>query len=655
MLTLLVGFTGGVVLAAVAGARRTDTAYARLVRETNAWDVLVNPDQGSQSALGSREVAQLPNVTAAGRENGVTLIPADARSVNDVGRYGVDIAPDVHAGRTIGRPKLLSGRVPAPSRADEVVVNPILAAQEHVGVGSTIRAVSLTQDEADQGNDENAVLNALLTRLRQGELGTPITLHVTGIVTTPEEIVVDQGFEQPEMILSPAFLTRYPNTAVESWGEIVRLRHGAGDVPAFRKAVDALVPDEAVAYQTASVTAAKVDRAVQPAVGALWIFAAVMAITGVFVVGQALTRQSFLDSVDFPALRGLGFARPQLFGVAMMPAALVAVAGAILAVVVAAAASPLTPIGAARTAEPHPGFHVDWFVVGLGALAVVVVVLALAALAIWRYARARGIEFRDDARPSRAAASLAHAGASTPLTAGVRMALEPGRGRAAVPVRTTIVGAVLAIATVTGAVVFAASLDHLVSTPRLYGWNWDVRIDAGADTPEQDATATHELTQLLRNSPAVERFSVTTQSTVTLDGHPVPAIGVEPRGGAVKPSLVSGRIPRNEHEIALGSRTLDQLGRGVGDVVHARRQDGTTTSLRVVGRVVLPGFGTYSGQDKTSLGEGAVVTEAALARLGPNFSRHPFLVDFRPDADVKPLVSSANKIIAASSSRGCRR
>ena len=36
----------------------------------------------------------------------------------------------------------------------------------------------------------------------------------------------------------------------------------------------------------------------------------------------------------------------------------------------------------------------------------------------------------------------------------------------------------------------------------------------------------------------------------------------------------------------------------------------------MVGRVVLPGLGTYSGSDKTALGEGAVVTQRASRRSG---------------------------------------
>ena len=59
-LALLAGVAGAVVLAAVAGARRTDTAFARMLHETRAADVLVNPDYGNDSALDWHAVARLP-------------------------------------------------------------------------------------------------------------------------------------------------------------------------------------------------------------------------------------------------------------------------------------------------------------------------------------------------------------------------------------------------------------------------------------------------------------------------------------------------------------------------------------------------------------------------------------------------------------------
>ena len=48
---------------------------------------------------------------------------------------------------------------------------------------------------------------------------------------------------------------------------------------------------------------------------------------------------------------------------------------------------------------------------------------------------------------------------------GVRMAIDPGPGRSAVPVRSVFFGAILGIVGVTAAVVFASSLDQLTATP----------------------------------------------------------------------------------------------------------------------------------------------------------------------------------------------
>jgi hypothetical protein len=650
-LAFLVGVAGGAALAAVAGARRTDTAYSRLVDATDAWDVLVNPDLGSQSALRSASVAKLPMVESAGRLTGLAVVPHDLESPDDFDRYGIVLASDGHAGYAIGRPKILEGRMPDPGAADEVLVNQILARQEHLHVGSRMPATVVGRAGFDRLSDPSATFADAQVASRRGELGDAPTLRVAGIGVVPDEIVVDEGFADPQMILTPAFSRQHPDAAPQFWGEIVRLRGGAADVPAFRRAVEALVPDEAVAFQTSAVNESKVDRAVQPSVGALTIFAIVIGLTGLLVVGQAIARQGFLDSAEYPALHALGFERSQLFGSAMLRAVLVAAGGGVIAVALAVAVSPLTPIGPARLAEPAPGVRIDPMVLGSGAAAVFVLVLLLSAIPAYRYARTRAVE-RDGTettRPSRLAGALSGAGAAVPMVTGVRMALEPGRGRTAAPVRTTIVGAMLALAAVTGAVVFAASLDHLVSTPRLYGWNWDVRVDAAGDTAQQAAASRRALAALLRSSPAVKAWSKVSMSNVTLNGTPIPAVGIDPGGRRVGASVVSGRAPRRTDEIALGARTQRSLGVAIGDTVRARLDGGGTTRLRVIGQVVLPGFGVYSGQDKTTLGEGALVTRAALARLGPRFPDEPFLVDFRPGADRQPVLDGVAKIADAAS------
>src|SRR5262249_8802502 len=157
------------------------------------------------------------------------------------------------------------------------------------------------------------------------------------------------------------------------WGELVRLRHGARDIPQFRRDVQALVPGESIAFQTRPKTTTKVERAVRPSVGALTIFAAVIALTALLVIGQALARQSFLDAGDNDALRALGAPRWQLFAPSMLRAALIALAGAAIAVIIAVLASPLTPVGVARTAEPDPGLDVAWGILAAGYVVAVVV------------------------------------------------------------------------------------------------------------------------------------------------------------------------------------------------------------------------------------------------------------------------------------------
>jgi hypothetical protein len=644
-LALLAGVAGGIAVAAAAGASRSDTAFSRLLNKTNAWQVLVNPDDSNGTALRSPAIARLPMVSAAARVDAQALVPADARTEKDFGRFGIVLVSDRQTMYTLARPKILHGRVPDPDRADEVLVDPNLAKQEHVRVGSRIAAYSFTDADLARRQRLGLSFEKAAAAVGRGEFGTRLALNVVGIGVNPDNIVVDEGFETPAMTLSPAFAKRYPDVAKPYWGEIVRLRRGAADIPAFRAAIEKMAPGEAIAFQTTTVTEAKVARAVRPQVVALAVFALIVAVAGLLLVGQALARQSFLDSVDSPPLHALGFSRGQLFAGGMLRAVLVAVGGAVIATVAAVAASPLAPIGPARTAEPDPGVRVDALVLGIGALAIVVGLLALAAIPAWRFARAgASIDMARGARPSRLAGALARVGAPLPASAGVRMALEPGRGRTAVPSRTTIVTSALAIATVTAALVFAASLHHLVTTPRLYGWNWDVRMSVTGDDPAQIAKIRNQLGGILDASPRdVSAWSTASLSQLTVNRVSMPALGIR-AGRTVGPTVVSGRLPQRGNEIALGALSMRTLGVSTGDSVNVTKADGSGRSMRIVGRVVLPGLGTYSGSDKTALGEGAVVARGALAALGANFGGEDFLVRFTPGASRAHVIDRARAL-----------
>ena len=65
-------------------------------------------------------------------------------------------------------------------------------------------------------------------------------------------------------------------------------------------------------------------------------------------------------------------------------------------------------------------------------------------------------------------------------------------GRSAVPVRSAILGAILAVTVVVATVTFGSSLDTLVCHPALYGWNWTYDMDGGGglgDIPGQAAAS----------------------------------------------------------------------------------------------------------------------------------------------------------------------
>ena len=137
--------------------------------------------------------------------------------------------------------------------------------------------------------------------------------------------------------------------------------------------------------------AAATQRAIRPQAVALAVFAGLVALIALAVIGQLLSRQLSLDSAEYPVLSALGMSRTTLAALSLARLALVTLAGAVLAVVIAIAASPADADRPARLAEPHPGTDVNLAVLGAGWPVFARVPLLLLAAAIWRNAaRAAG-------------------------------------------------------------------------------------------------------------------------------------------------------------------------------------------------------------------------------------------------------------------------
>ena len=408
-LAVLVALASGAVLAAVAGAIRTDTAYPRFLAASNASDVLVapaGPGMGGYDAA----VAKLPGVAVAAEVVGINAVPVGAGGVLD--NSATVVAPlDGRFGRTIEIPKMLAGRLPAASAPREIAVSQTGAQQLHLRVGSTLRMAALD--------------NSTPPRAR------PLTERVVGVFVTAGSVLPVNYLDQVAQFMAPPAL--YRELGPDYWafdGTYVKLSPGAS-LPVFSARAQALAKrypatggQAFVADQ--SVQAATVERAIRPQAVALALFALALALTALLVVGQVAARLVTEAAGDNTSLAALGMTRRQLIAVGLVEVTAAAVAGGAAAVIIAIAASPLTPIGPARLAEPSPGVSVDGPVLAVGFAVTVVLLLARVTVTAWRQAAARQAGAGGDAD----AARLAGGASPAPPVAGRRAPRRRGRAAA---------------------------------------------------------------------------------------------------------------------------------------------------------------------------------------------------------------------------------
>jgi ABC-type lipoprotein release transport system permease subunit len=634
-LGLLVGLAAGAVMALAGGARRTDTAYARFLKAQNAYDVIVfdyeQRGSGIQGVGDFDEIAVLPLVEDSA-EGELDLIPlGPSSSVMGIA------SRDGRIGRDINRFKILEGRRADTDRPHEVVVG-FTAADDHgLDVGSTIQILS--PDDVERMTDPDAVA-AAESFLRQAPDGR---LRVVGIEAAPGEFPPQHYADMPMLHLTPAFHDLHLIDDGETSAEalLVRLRDGADGVGAFEAELGRL--SDGPAYDTLAQAdqATAVERSIHLQALALWLLAGLVTVLASLIVAQLLSRLAFVEGHDHPTLGALGMSGRDRTLLGVIRATGIAVAGALVGVVIAIAASPLLPTGLARTAEPRPGVHLDAVVLGLGAMATVVVVVALGAWASWRAAAAsarRPSAAEDDARlrPSGVTRVLARGAWPLPAKVGVHMALEPGRGRIAVPVRTTLAGVALGVGALVAALTFGASLTHLLDSPRHYGLTWDLQL---ADP--SDETFADRAVASLRDDPRVEAVGVGSSGSavVEVDGRRVDAISLDSVEGDLSLPILAGRAPQGPDEVALGARTARALGVEIGDTIGVAIPGGQALEMRVVGRAVFPSVGAAS-----RLGEGLVATVAGAEAVAP--PELPLLNELfarlAPGADPDAVVADLN-------------
>jgi hypothetical protein len=284
----------------------------------------------------------------------------------------------------------------------------------------------------------------------------------------------------------------------------------------------------------------------------------------------------------------MGASRAMLMRGMVYPTGIVAAVGAVTTVIVAIALSPRFPIGAIRQFELDIGVHADWVVLLAFAFGLVFAVLVTAAVtAWWRTGRAAD----DVAQPSTVGNWAARAGMSPALVVGARLAVEPGRGRRAVPVRSALVGAIAGVLGVVACFTFRAGIDDALAQPRRSGIVWDsymVSIGGPFDSQTVDDVTAIRGARAVNDALWVRALDV--------NGIPTPTFGIEHLKGDMPVVVLSGRAPTARDEIAFAPTTMKAVGVKIGDRVTVADSRRAT----VVGKVLLPET-SHTAYDQSAL------------------------------------------------------
>ena len=621
LLVLLLGLAGGVTLAAVAGSSRGRSALTRFVEASRPATVeaFVNPELAplEQQAL-LDDVSATPGLDRLVRGASVVLaLPGDG----GFGSEGTDVLVaraliDGPLLEEVDRPIVVEGRLPL--RPGEVVVNEALAARRDVGAGDRLEVGLFRPPQLEQ--------------LGNGEVLPPavvVDVVVAAVIRLPDHLARDPT-AQPGTVfeVNDAHMTLHPSVWEEHGPDLAAYGIGLLAAPP-EEAVDDVVEalqarggGEVFAFPVEAVQSGRqgpVQRAIELESDALLAFALVVGLLTLGLLGGAIGRATAEDLADRAALTALGFDRRQLLAIHLLRTTAVAVAGAVLAVVVAVLLSPLFPIGLGGRAEVDPGFHLaPWVLLGGAVL--------LALLLVARVWVAALVAARPDAAPAPARTRLP-AGLPPLPSVGVGMAVDGLRGRAGASLRAAMVGAVCGVGAVTAAATFGTSLTRIVEEPALQGWVWDVSVGNFSRPGSAD-----EARERLAGNPAVEAFTGYTSLLADVDGLPVWFLELEAHRGQVAPVVLAGRAPAAPDEIGLGRGTLAALGASLGDEAAIDAGTGPQT-FRVVAEVVAPAVLVPEADLDTG---GVMLLEGGTALLGGRSEDNvvnAFLVRLRGDGE----------------------
>jgi hypothetical protein len=648
---LLIGLVGGLSMGSLAAARRTQSSFPTFLANTNPsnlslgaalWDPSLGYTTGYNGPLVAT-IARLPHVRRAESYSDIYSVPIGANgqptSAAEKANMNVE-GSDEGLFFNQDRVTVVQGRIADPKRADEIMMTVGAADALGLHVGQTVT----------WGTYTNAQFESTASTPPPPALREQLTL--VGTVVLNNAVVQDEidANGPTTAILTPALTRRLVNCCANFSFTYLQLDQGSRDVPAVETEIEHVIPSKLpYDFYDTSIDVTKAQNAIKPEAIALGVFGLIAGLATILIAGQVIGRQLGFWAPEERTFRALGADPVMTAADGLLGIMGAVVVGALLAAAVAVALSPLAPLGPVRPYYPHAGVAFDWAVLGLGVAVLVVVLGSVAIMLAVQRAPQRADRHRRPRAPSRIEGAASTGGLPISAVTGIRFALEPGAENEAVPVRSAILGATLAVVVIIATVVFGSSLNSLVSHPRLYGWNWNYALIAGGGPGDIPAA---QSASLLDHDPSVAAWSGYWFGNLEIDGLTVPVLGGSP-GASVAPPILTGHGFDRPGQIVLAPGTLAQIHKSVGDTVRVSYGATTPHLLRIAGTATMPAVGVAGVTGHASMGTGAIVpyqllpasvrNQFNLSPAGPNAE----LVRLNPGAHAKTALRSLNRIAAA--------
>ena len=595
LIAVIVAVAAGTSMAALAGARRADSALDRLGAATGQPNV---------------ELVPLAEVTGRGRVDpseltgSLDLIDEAAAipGVEDVTHAGFwAISPDPEEECLFGL-GLVRSTAPHPfglavagrttGAADEVVVNETAARELDLRVGTDLqlRSVGAAHSADWIGGDACPPAD-----------GPDISVRVTAIVRGVEE-VTDSA--EPGFFVGPGFHDRYAGE-VAGCACVIAVRADPDRVNEVRPALEALYEPYGFTTRPVEAYTQRAAETIGLEVGTLRVAALVAAVAGILVVVQVISRQAAAVATDHQIRRALGMTRLQIAGGTALSMAPAILCGALVAVIGACLASSSLPRGLASQAEPDPGIRLDAAVLAAGFLSTVLVASAAAAALGWTVT----LPVRHHT-PRRVRGAIRLFPPHVAL--GLRMAANPGGDGARAATWSGVLGIALAVTGGLAVWTVVTSADNLRHSPTLFGVSADLAADTEVDDPDAAARAAVDAALADPDIEAVASVLRLSTETSEASGPSGTTAAVEPEGihyerGLVGPTIQEGRPAASGDEVVLGRATAAALGAQLGDRVTVTRTDDGLLAYAVVGIAV--SYGT------DVVDQGFHVTDSGIHRL----------------------------------------